>query len=181
MANPLSRIGGLTGLLKILFYVVVAVCVAVLAWKYRDQILRAIADIIQQLRQLFGGKARAVSTGNNNASASVTRRATFAEFRDPFATGQQSSLPPEELVRYTFAAFEAWANDRGSPRSPDCTPQEFVSMAVEPETPMYAEARRLVNLYSQVAYASKKVPREAANDLRVLWQIMRGANTGRRA
>jgi hypothetical protein len=51
-------------------------------------------------------------------------------------------------------------------------------MAVEPETPMYAEARRLLRLYSQVAYASQRVPREAANELRTLWQIMRTSHAG---
>ena len=105
-------------------------------------------------------------------------RPSFNEFRDPFAAGQHGKLPPEELVRYTFSAFEAWANDRGSPRLPDCTPQELISMAVEPQTPMYAEARRLIRLYSQVAYASQKIPREAANELQTLWQIMRASHAG---
>jgi hypothetical protein len=179
MSNPLNRLGGLAGLLKILFYAAIALCIAFLAWKYRHEILRAIADILSQLRQLFGGKASTATAMADDASAPATRRPTFADFGDPFARGQQSSLPPEELVRYTFAAFEAWASDRGSPRSPDCTPQEFVSMVVEPQTPMHAEARRLVGLYSQVAYASKRLPRESVNDLQALWQIMRGMNTGR--
>jgi hypothetical protein len=179
LSNPFSQLGGLAGLLKILFYAAIALCIAFLAWKYRHEILRAIADILAQLRQLFGGKATTAGTTADDASSPAARRPTFAEFRDPFARGQQSNLPPEELVRYTFAAFEAWASDRGSTRSPDCTPQEFVGMVVEPQTPMHAEARRLVSLYSQVAYASKRVPREAANDLRALWQLMRGMTTGR--
>jgi hypothetical protein len=133
---------------------------------------------LRQLRALFGGKRATAFANEPGVAASAPRRPTFAEFRDPFAAGQHGKLPPEELVRYTFSAFEAWANDRGSPRSPDCTPQELISMAVEPETPMYAEARRLIRLYSQVAYASQRVPREAANELQTLWQIMRASRAG---
>jgi hypothetical protein len=180
--SPLSRmtpmIGGLAGLFKILLYIVLAIAVIYFAWRYRREIAQAIADILRQLRELFGGKRAAAAAAEQTAAAAAAPRPSFHEFRDPFAGGQHGKLPPEELVRYTFAAFEAWANDRGSPRSPDCTPQELVGMAVEPETPMYAEARRLLRLYSQVAYASQRVPREAANELRTLWQIMRTSHAG---
>jgi hypothetical protein len=84
-------------------------------------------------------------------------------------------MPPEELVRYTFAAFEAWANDRGKPRDLDCTPQEFVRIVLPPENEMQAEARRLARLYSEAAYAGARTPREAAGELRELWQQMRAA------
>ena len=86
-------------------------------------------------------------------------------------------MPPEELVRYTFAAFEAWANDRGRPRTPDCTPQELLGAAVEPKTPLHAEARKLVRLYGELAYASRRVPRQAADELREVWLLMRSTNT----
>ena len=109
----------------------------------------------------------------NEAQANRLPPRKFSDFRDPFQSGQHGQLPPEELVRYTFAAFEAWSNDRGRPRTPDCTPQELLSAAVEPATPIYAEARRLVRLYSEVAYASRQVPREAANELGELWRMMR--------
>jgi hypothetical protein len=120
----------------------------------------------------LGGK-RSTGPADANEATPESRRPSFTEFRDPFMTGQYHRLPPEELVRYTFAAFEAWAYDRGTPRSPDCTPQELVGLAVEPETPVYTEARRLIRLYSQVAYASQRVPREAANGLSELWRLMR--------
>jgi hypothetical protein len=165
--------GGLVGLLKILLYFILAIAAIYFAWRYRHEIARALADILRQLRELFGGKRSAANADEPNDAAAWVRRPTFNEFRDPFASGQHGKLQPEELVRYSFSAFEAWANDRGSPRALDCTPQELINMAVEPETPMYAEARRLVRLYSQVAYASQRIPREAANELQTLWQIMR--------
>jgi hypothetical protein len=181
--QPLSLIapmvGGFAGLLKILLYLVLAIVVIFFAWRYRHEIVQALADILWQLREMFGGKRAAILAEQERTSTAAARRPSFHEFRDPFAAGHHATLPPEELVRYTFSAFEAWANDRGSPRSPDCTPQELISMAVEPETPMYAEARRLIRLYGQVAYASQRVSREAANELQTLWQIMRASHTAR--
>lgn len=180
--SPLSRIrpmlGGITGLLKLLLYLALSIAVIYFAWRYRQEITQAIRDILRQLRELFGGKRGAAAAAGQTTAVAAERWPSFKEFRDPFAGGRHGELPPEELVRYTFAAFEAWANDRGSPRSPDCTPQELVGMAVDPESPMYSEARRLLRLYSQVAYASQRVPRDAANELRTLWQIMRASHAG---
>jgi hypothetical protein len=179
-SSPLSRIrpmfGDLASLLKMLFYVALALVMVYFAWRYRREIGQAIADLWRQLRELFGGKRAVAAAQEQSVAEAAARRPSFHEFHDPFGSGQHCKLPPDELVRYTFAAFEAWANDRGSPRSPDCTPHELVGMAVEPETPMYAEARRLIRLYSQVAYASQRIPREAANELRTLWQIMRNSD-----
>jgi hypothetical protein len=174
--NIASSLGGLAGVLKVVFYIVLAVVLAVLVWKYREQILRGLADIMRALRELFGGPRSGEAASDEKAAAAV-RPKSFAEFQDPFLTGQQARLAPEELVRYTFAAFEAWANDRGRPRSPDCTPQELIGAAVDPESPLYAEAWQLVRMYGEVAYASGRISREAANRLRDVWQLMRETHT----
>jgi hypothetical protein len=177
----LPQAGGLGGVLKLLFYVVAALVAVFLIWRYRQQLLQAITGILRQLRELFGGR-RATFDGESSEGAKATAlRPSFTEFRDPFSSGQGGRWAPEELVRYTFAAFEAWANDRGSPRTPDCTPQELVTLVVEPKTPMHDEARYLLRLYSQVAYASQRVSREEAAKLSTFWQSMRSAYHDRRA
>jgi hypothetical protein len=86
-------------------------------------------------------------------------------------------MSPEELVRYTFAAFEAWANDRGRTRTPDCTPHELVGLTLDPESSMYENARQLVRLYGEMAYASRSIPRESANELQALWQMMQSTHS----
>ena len=78
------------------------------------------------MARLFGRGASAVEAAEEKSTQARRRERTFAEFRDPFATGDFRRLPPEELVRYTFEAFEAWARDAGHPRSPDQTPTELV-------------------------------------------------------
>jgi hypothetical protein len=168
---------GLGALLKLLFYIVAGTFLAIAVWRYRAQIMQAISDLLRMLRELFGGRRATEGQADDEKVASRPRPRSFSEFRDPFLTGQQGQMPPEELVRYTFAAFEAWANDRGRPRTPDCTPQELLSAAVEPKTPLHAEARKLVRLYGELAYASRRVPRAAADELREVWQLMRSTNT----
>jgi hypothetical protein len=171
--NISSSLGGLAGALKIIFYVVVALLLGFVVWKYRQQILQALADILRELRALFRGRTTDNTVTEKTASSSLPRPSSFRDFRDPFSTGQHTRLTPEELVRYTFAAFEAWANDRGRTRTPDCTPHELVGLAVDPELTMHKKAKHLVRLYGEVAYASRRIPRESVNELRELWQMMR--------
>jgi hypothetical protein len=183
LKKPLEMVQSVTntfrgfGWLKWLFYIVAGAILLVAIWKHRAQIMQAISDILRMLRELFGGRRAAEGEAEDEKAVAKARPRSFAEFRDPFATGQHSQISPEELVRYTFAAFEAWANDHGRPRSPDCTPLELVNAAVEPKTPLHTEARKLVRLYGEVAYASRKVSRAAADELREVWQLMRSAQT----
>jgi hypothetical protein len=177
LQNITSALGGLAGLVKILFYVLIALLLAWAVWKYRHQLMQALADILHQLKELFGGNRSRSDADEQDAPTTGPRPRSFAEFRDPFQSGEHRQMPPEELVRYTFAAFEAWANDRGRPRAQDCTPQEFVRIVLPPDSAMHGEARRLARLYSEAAYAAARTPREASNKLHGLWQMMRDAHT----
>ena len=47
----------------------------------------------------------------------------------------------------------------------------------EPKTPLHNEARKLVRLYGELAYASRRVPRQAADELREVWLLMRNSNS----
>jgi hypothetical protein len=170
----------LTNIAKLLFYAIVIGLIVYFAWTRRETLLRGMSDILRQLREfwarLFGGGATAAASDDSAATVAVRRRA-FREFTDPFATGRHRNMAPAELVRYTFEAFEAWCGDRGRPRTPDQTPQELVRGALAPQTPMYAQARQLAQIYSEAAYSAGNVSREAAAGLQGLWQMMR-ANAG---
>jgi hypothetical protein len=175
--TSLPSVGGLSGVFKLLFYLIGLIAIVYGVWRYHRLIMQAIAKLLRQLRELFGGKRVSRETAEVDAVDAAVRRPSFGEFRDPFLSGQHGRFSPEELVRYTFAAFEAWAGDRGLPRTPDCTPQELVNSAVEPKTAIHTEAGRMVRLYGQVAYASQRVTREAAAELRELWQLMRNTHS----
>jgi hypothetical protein len=172
-----AAVGDLTGVLKIVFYAILALLFCYIAWTYRHQILQALADILSQLWKLFGGKGARVAVDKADVASFKAPPASFHDFHDPFLTGEHNRMQPEELVRYTFAAFEAWANDRGRARTPDCTPHELVALALDPKSPMYEPARQLVRLYGEMAYASRSVSRESAGELDALWQMMRSTQS----
>jgi hypothetical protein len=176
--QKLSRVGSEIGsLFKMLFYGALALLLCFVAWTYRHQILQALADILNQLRALFGGKRALAAADGRDAATFKAPPVSFSEFRDPFSTGEHSRMSPEELVHYTFAAFEAWAGDRGRTRTPDCTPHELVGLVLDPESAMYEQARQLVRLYGEMAYASRRIPRESAGELAALWQMMQGTHS----
>jgi hypothetical protein len=173
---PDMSLGILTGALKLLFYAVVAVLVAILLWRHRQALAQAVRDLVRQLRELFArlfGRTAAVNESvEEQAKPSAVRLRPFADYRDPFASGDYRRLAPEELVRYTFEAFEAWAREAGHHRTPDQTPAELVGASVSPRTPLYDHAHNMIGLYSKVAYASTSISPLSAQSLRGLWLIM---------
>jgi hypothetical protein len=179
---PAPSLGWLVGALKLIFYAVVAILAAVYVWRNRQALAQAVRDILRQLRELlarlFGSRPASAETSAEAVATQAVRHRTFAEYRDPFLTGDSNRLAPEELVRYTFEAFEAWARDAGHPRSPDQTPAELVRESVPPQTPLHDEARNMTRLYSQIAYASGRVSPAAAESLRELWSLMHFRNKG---
>lgn len=167
----------ISSLVKLVCYILLALAVCYFAWRNWPAIVRAFLEIVQMIRdliaRLFGGGRLDTATGDGEqAAAPVAPRRTFAEFTDPFLSGRDRKTSPVELVRYTFEAFEAWSSDRGQPRSPDQTPQEFLRAAAPPQSLLHDEARRMVRLYSEAAYASAQISREAAATLRQLWHLM---------
>lgn len=170
----------LADIVKRIAYILLGVAIAYFAWRNWPAIVRAFLEIVQMIRdliaRLFGAKPAAAGADDAQGSAPTPPpRRSFSEYTDPFLSGRDRQTSPNELVRYTFEAFEAWSGDRGQARSPEQTPQEFVRIAAPPASPLHDEARRLLQLYSAAAYASANVPREAAASLRQLWHLMQAA------
>jgi hypothetical protein len=169
-------LGSLSEIVKLVLYLLGALLIAYLAWKHRHAFAQGFRDLMQRLRELIArmfGKEPTTATVEQEPPPKPHRK-RFVDFRDPFTSGLHRQLPPEDLVRYTFEAFEAWAGDRGAERTPDRTPTELLQAALPPQTPMFTAARRMVRLYSEVAYASGQVQRSAAEELRELWRMMGG-------
>jgi hypothetical protein len=84
-------------------------------------------------------------------------------------------MPWPELVRYTFAAVEAWGRERDCPRHADQTPHEFARSLAALEPQIAAPLQSLASWYAQLAYA----PRAAAgklDPLKQLWREMRATH-----
>lgn len=174
----LPSLSGLTGVLKLLLYLALTLVVLYLAWRHREQIAQAIADILRMIREFFGGKRTHQSSDTHPETEKIAPVSIrpFASYSNPFASGQYRTNPPSEVVRYTFEAFEAWSRERSHPRSPDQTPMELVRQAIPADSPMQAEAQRLARLYNEAAFAPHAVTVEAVEKLATLWKLMSQAH-----
>jgi hypothetical protein len=120
---------------------------------------------------LFGGR-RAEGAEEEAPAPEVPRKRTipFSSFANPFESGAASRMPARELVRYTFAALEAWARERGLARRDDETPLEFVGRLGDEVPSLEAEARRLAGLQARAEYAREKLPASTAQEVRAFWE-----------
>jgi hypothetical protein len=165
----------LGGILKWLFYLVLILGVAYFAWRSRAAIAQALRDFLDALRafwaSLFGPKGGPKQAGSEEAASEVKAvPRPFAEYADPFAAGWAERWPPDELVRYSFAALEAWAREHGCPRGPEQTPHEFADNVGDRSKHLKSHCRKMADLYSRAAYASGTLPATSTASLREFWQ-----------
>jgi hypothetical protein len=169
----------LTALFKWILYIVLAAVVVYAVWKNRAELLAALREWRQTLadlwQRLFGGKRREAEATAAEEAAKGKPLPRFADFTDPFAAGTAGRYRPEELVRYTFEALEAWARDTGIPRPPEQTPHEFARSLGSIAAPLADDTRFLADLYCQVAYAPGTLQTAMVARLPRLWQGMRAA------
>jgi hypothetical protein len=161
--------------LKWLFYLAVIAAVAYWAWKSWPALMEALKDFLEAWRafwaKLFGGKpgAKEAAPGEAAAEPKAAPR-PFADFADPFAAGWAERWSPDELVRYSFAALEAWAREHGYPRGPEQTPYEFAEGVSDRAKRLGRHCRKMADLYSRVAYAPGTLPATSVAPLRDFWQ-----------
>lgn len=96
----------------------------------------------------------------------------FASFSNPFQDGRARFMKPEELVRYTFAALEAWASEHDLDRSPDETPLEFAARLGTDYPSLAAKARQLADLVARITYGRGDLSRANLEPLPSLWSLL---------
>ncbi len=169
-------VGGLIGLVKWLFFLLILAVVLYFAWKYRRELMAALRELIRDFRawlaRLMGGKPVAAKVAPEAAPPVKRPPRRFHHYRNPFEQGSGAQKNPAELVVYTFEALEAWASDRGEPRLAEQTPQEFIGSVIDPAAP---EARWLAVLYNRLAYGEGGITSQEADELKGVWRIMQSA------
>ena len=179
--NPQAIIQGLTGwigpALKWLIYGILIAVIVFWLWRSRAELLASLRGMLDALREfwqrLFGGKSdtpQEAGPAEEALQKPVHRR--FSDFADPFATGTAARYSPDELVRYSYEAFEAWARENGFQRAPDQTPHEFALHVGAHVASVAQHARRLADLYCRVAYAPDTLPATSVKQLKPLWREM---------
>ena len=170
--------GGLPSMafLKWLVYGVLALIAAYSLWSHRRQLLAALSNFGQWLlnfwHSLFGGTVDRAGAAAGEASPVTKPPRRFADFTDPFASGQAAAWPPEKVVRYTFEALEVWAGEHGCPRQSEQTPHEFARQVAASVPSLADDAGRLADLYCQAAYAAGTLPAARVACLSRLWQSL---------
>jgi len=157
-----------------IYYAAFLALLGFLAWRYREQLREFWKRLLAELTALWGGWRKKPQSTETEAVVQVERHRTFAEFTNPFA-GTARRWPIDQLLRYSFAALEAWARDRGVARSPEETPIEFARRLGAHFPDLRGPAVDVGLLYSQWAYGGGRLPREAAERLRRFWNAAESA------
>jgi hypothetical protein len=167
--------GWLMTLVKWVFYGLFLLGVLWALWRYRHEVLAAIRSFLDELsawwQGLLGGK-RNVGVAGDEERQILVPLAPFASYADPFASGLYRQSAPEELVRYSFEAFEAWSREHGCPRGADQTPHELARDVARLNTRIAADARNLAELYARAAFSRGALPAATREQLRRLWSQM---------
>ncbi len=169
--------GTLAELLKWAFYALIVLTAAYFLWRFRVEVLAAIREFLAALRDFWNGMWGIKRTGPARKDVEVSRLelppVPFSTYTDPFASGIASQYSLEELVRYSFEAFEAWSREHGCPRAPDQTPHELARRVGRANAQIAPDARNLAELYARAAYANTELSPSASHQLQHLWQQMR--------
>src|SRR5262249_25140527 len=94
----------------------------------------------------------------------------FADFANPFETGVAERQSPADLVKYSFAALEAFAREHDLARQPEETPIEFAARLAQSSAELTTDARRLAGLYARLAYARGALPEASREHVREFWR-----------
>ncbi|HEY7312449.1 MAG TPA: DUF4129 domain-containing protein [Gemmataceae bacterium] len=132
---------------------------------------RRLLDALRNFwANLFGGQRQTAEEKEQvEQEERKLRERPFASFRNPFAGGRSGMAAPE-LIRYTFAAVQAWARERDLGRQPGETPLEFANRVGGEVPALEKDLQRLAALYARAVYARGGLPADSMDVLRQFWQ-----------
>ena len=170
LPSPVSLFDSLAGMFKLAFYAVLICGVAYGAWRFRAELIEIVAGWLAALRafwrSFFVDPDAPRPTAEEIAFGQQQLGWSFSDFVDPFASGVAVQSSPAELVKYTFAALEAWGRDQGHSRGPDETPHEFVALLGSKIPRLRADSLALANLYSRAVYSQASLSPAATEQSR---------------
>jgi hypothetical protein len=181
----LEKLGWLGTLLK---WVVFGIIAAVVIFFIMRSGLRWLANFTLWAQNLLnalsawwnglfgGGSGGGSSSSEEEAEESVRPPRPFSSYSNPFRDGTSGQSSPEEIARYTFAAFEAWAYDHDLGRAPQETPLEFFERVAGLAPDLTASGKRMLGCYVRVAYARSRLTPAALEALEKFWISLESAD-----
>jgi hypothetical protein len=179
----LPALGKLGTIIKWIVFIVLGLVVLFFLLRSGLQFLANFTDwarrLLEALRAwwaaLFGG--RAAREGGGEAAEEGEEETPyvrpFASYADPFESGLAERVSPNQVVRYSFEALQAWARERGLGRNPHETPLEFANRLGREVPALEEEVRRAAGLYVRVAYARANLKASTVAGLRSFWIRLR--------
>jgi hypothetical protein len=175
LETPSKVLGFLHTVIKWVVYAAVVVVVIYCALRYGLGYLANFTDWASKLldwwRSLF---ARKPGEGKEGAAEGPVddgpRRPVFEDFSNPFADGTVRRRSPADVIAYTFAAFDAWAWERGRGRQPGETPTEFAIRVGHEVERLDEPGFRLAELYVRALYSKGPLPADALKAARAVWE-----------
>ena len=161
--------------LKALFYLVAAMVLGWLLYRYRVIVFIALQNVWAAIRNFIVALLALFRPAGAAPVVPALKPAIppFTRFKNPFLTGADKVWPPEELIVYCYDALQSWALEQEAHGSPQ-TPRELCRKLAEEMPAAAAALEHLAYLYSHVAY-SGAVPGYFNRDhLRLLWDYMSG-------
>ncbi len=171
-------VGKIAPILKWIVFAILGLAVLFFLLRSGLQFLANFSDwarrLLDSLRNfwanLFGGRRRTAEEDEQaEQEEPKLRERPFASFINPFLGGRSGMAAPE-LIRYTFAAVQAWARERDLGRQLGETPLEFAGRVGAEVPALEADLHRLAVLYARAVYARGGLPSDSVEVLRQFWQ-----------
>jgi len=140
-------------------------------WQLAVQTIQAFIQAVKAFLAGLSGAARAKQPATKTALAPLTvPLQPFANYRNPFVTGDDRSWPPEKVIVYTYEAVQAWAKEHGIEFPPQQTPREFCADLGAQHPEIRWELGRLTVYYAHAAYGTHLPANYDAEPVRQIWR-----------
>jgi hypothetical protein len=169
-------------ILKWLVFAVIVVCVIVAVLRgglgflanFTDWAKRWLAAWKNFWANLFGSSQNQEGGEEEGVGEKVEidRSIPFRAYSNPFTSGKAEKMSTRDLVRYTYAAVEAWARDAKMGRKDDETATEFLARLAEEVPALEDDAKRLGQLQARAEYGKDTMPKNTQEILAAVWQTL---------
>jgi hypothetical protein len=160
-------------LLKWLLWLGGAALVAWWIFRRREMLLQMWrefwAALAQFFRNLFGFRLTLPGTGRQRH---LSKPRLFVEYQNPFLSGQETNLTPQQLILYSYEALQCWAVEQEITGSPEQTAREFCRQLSGSFLEIAPELNHLAFVHGHASYGTSIPNSYRPELLKQLWDYM---------